>query len=72
MFHSKPPTKLIITLFQLEIIGSLFSRDDLHTILFYAEGVYIEENSCHLCFLLCEEDSCTLGHFLLLLHGYTN
>jgi beta-mannan synthase len=35
------------------------------------EGVNLQENSWHLCFLLCEEDSSTLSHFLLLLRGYT-
>lgn len=35
------------------------------------EGVNLQENSCHLCFLLCEEDNSTPGHFLLLLRGHT-
>lgn len=36
------------------------------------EGTASQETSSCLCFLLCEENSCTLGHFLLLLHSYTS
>ena len=36
------------------------------------EGTASQETSSCLCFLLCEENSCTLGHILLLLHSYTS
>ena len=40
--------------------------------MYHPEGITFEETSSYLCFLLCEENSCTLGHVFLLLHSYTS
>lgn len=40
--------------------------------MYYPEGIASEETSSYLCFLLCEENNCTLGDVLLLLHSNTS
>jgi hypothetical protein len=41
-------------------------------IVYHPEGIASKETSSYLCFLLCEENNCTLGHILLLLHSHTS
>lgn len=40
--------------------------------MYHPEGITSEETSSYLCFLLCEKNSCTLGHVFLLLHSHTS
>lgn len=39
---------------------------------YHPESITSEETPSYLCFLLCEENSCTLGHVFFLLHSHTS
>lgn len=67
------PNSITLVMIDVNLISIMIylSQKYTLTLFYYAARVYLEEDSPHLCILLCQEDNCTLGNFFLLLCGYS-